>query len=186
MGFPLGLLTQPTESAAKMDWRQRYSQALIEVLSKVEQQWARPTGIRRYVQGTLIILADWLPGLGFVGALGRLLWLLFDPNSNYTPRLIDWFLPVVVTLSICLLLHIFVAIILPLRWQAIRQEFLKQLSKTMQKELESVYGTIPGTVAEQLLLERKKVEQLLGDTREVESWLEKREQAATITGLYGK
>ena len=25
-----------------------------------------------------------------------------------------------------------------------------------------------------------------GDTREVQSWLEQREQAATITGLYGK
>jgi hypothetical protein len=31
-----------------------------------------------------------------------------------------------------------------------------------------------------------QVEQLLGDTREVQGWLEQRVQAATITGLYGK
>jgi energy-coupling factor transporter ATP-binding protein EcfA2 len=187
IGFPLNLLTQPTESAAKIDWRQRYSQALIDVLSKVEQAWARPTGIRRYLQGTVILLSDWLPGIGFVAALVWLLWTLFFPSeTGYKPHLVDWLLPVLVTFSICLLLHIFVALLLPLRWQAIREEFQKHLATTMQKELGSVYGTIPLTVAEQLLAERRLVEQLLGDTREVESWLEKREQAATITGLYGK
>jgi hypothetical protein len=185
-GFPLSLLTQPTESASRMDWRTRYSQALIDVLSKVEQEWARPTGIRRYLQGTVILLADWLPGIGFVASLGWLLWQVFNPESTYQPHLYDWLLPLLVTLSICVLLHIFIAILLPLRWQAIREEFLKQLSKTMTNELASVYGTIPSMVADQLLAERRQVEQLLGDTREVQSWLEQREQAATITGLYGK
>ena len=43
-GFPLDLLTEPVETTAKIDWRQRYAQDLIEVLQQVEQQWAKPTG----------------------------------------------------------------------------------------------------------------------------------------------
>ncbi len=35
-------------------------------------------------------------------------------------------------------------------------------------------------------LERWQVEQLLIETREVAAWLEQREQAATIEGLYGR
>jgi energy-coupling factor transporter ATP-binding protein EcfA2 len=186
-GFPLSLLTQPTESAAKIDWRQRYSQALIDVLSQVEQAWARPTGIRRYLQGAVILLADWLPGIGFVAALVYLLWNVFNlSDTGYKPHLVDWLLPLMVTLSICVLLHMFIALLLPLRWQAIREEFQKHLANTMRKELAAVYGTIPSAVAEQLLAERRQVEKLLGDTREVQSWLEQREQAASITGLYGK
>jgi hypothetical protein len=185
-GYPIALLTQPTESASRIDWRQRYSQSLIEVLSKVEQAWARPTGVRRYLQGSVVLLADWLPGLGFVGALVWLLWQVFNPESGYQPHLYDWLLPVLVTLTICILLHVFVAVLMPLRWQSIREEFARQLTATMQQELAAVYGIIPSTVAEQLLAERRQVEQLLGDTREVQEWLDKREQAATIKGLYGK
>jgi hypothetical protein len=37
-----------------------------------------------------------------------------------------------------------------------------------------------------LLGERRQVEQFLGEIREVSGWLEKREQAASIAGLYGK
>jgi len=43
-GYPLSLLTEPTENAARIDWRQRYAQALTEVLGRVEHEWARPTG----------------------------------------------------------------------------------------------------------------------------------------------
>src|SRR5262249_20254233 len=39
-GFPLDLLTEPTEKASRLDWRQRYAQTLVEVLTRVEQQWA--------------------------------------------------------------------------------------------------------------------------------------------------
>ena len=40
--------------------------------------------------------------------------------------------------------------------------------------------------AEQLQAERRAIEQMTGDTREVQSWLEQREQAASINSLYGR
>ncbi|HYV36961.1 MAG TPA: hypothetical protein VE988_14740, partial [Gemmataceae bacterium] len=184
-GFPLHLLTGPTESASRLDWRQRYSQAMIDVLSKVEQQWARPTGIRRYLQGTVVLLADWLPGTVLIAALGWVLWrYFFEPN--YQVHLLDMLLPPLLMLSACVILHVFVALILPLRWQAIRDQFQRQLAGIMQGELNATYGEIPRTVAEQLLAERRQIEQLLHDTSEVQNWIGQREKAASIEGLYGR
>jgi hypothetical protein len=186
-GFPLNLLTQPTEAASKLDWRQRYAQALIDVLSKVEQEWARPTGLRRYVQGSLVLLADWLPGVSFVAALTWLLWRYFGlDNQHYEVHLVDMLLPLLIMLSVCVILHIFVAFLLPLRWQAIRDEFQRQLAKSLQEELDGAYLGIPSAVSDQLLTERRSVEQILGETLEVQSWMRQREQAASIDSLYGK
>jgi energy-coupling factor transporter ATP-binding protein EcfA2 len=150
-GFPLALLTQPTEATSKLDWRQRYSQALIDVLSKVEQEWARPTGVRRYLQGTLVLLADWLPGVTFVAALAWLLWRYFDlDNRHYEVHLWDLLLPFFIMLSVCVILHVFVALLLPLRWQAIRDEFQRQLARSLQEELDAAYRGIPEAVANDL------------------------------------
>jgi energy-coupling factor transporter ATP-binding protein EcfA2 len=185
-GFPLTFLTKPTEAAAKLDWRQRNSQAMIDVLSKVQQEWARPTGIRRYLQGTLVLLADWLPSATFILALVWLLWRYFMGDSASVPHLWDMALPFLLMLSVCVILHIFVALLLPLRWQSIRDEFQRQLTTLLRGELIAAYGDIPQAVAEQLLAERRKIEQLLHDTSEVQTWLHERELAASIDSLYGK
>ena len=74
---------------------------------------------------------------------------------------------------------------MPLRWQSIRGEFQKRLEGRLQTELESVYAPIPGDMAEALCAERGRVEQLQRETREVAEWLAQREQAASITYLYG-
>src|SRR5436190_2072036 len=66
-GFPLSLLSEPTEATARLDWRARYSQALVEVLGQVEHQWSRPTGFRYWLQGAIVLLADWLPLLTLGG-----------------------------------------------------------------------------------------------------------------------
>src|SRR5439155_12853261 len=60
-GFPVDLLSAPTENAAQLDWRTRYAQSLVEVLSHVEHEWTKPTGVRRWLQTALIFVADWLP-----------------------------------------------------------------------------------------------------------------------------
>jgi energy-coupling factor transporter ATP-binding protein EcfA2 len=187
-GYPLALLTQPTEATSKLDWRQRYSQALIDVLSKVEQEWARPTGVRRYVQGTVVLLADWLPGTSFVAALAWLLWRFFalDSSQHYEVHLYDMLLPFLIMLSVCVILHVFVALLLPLRWQAIRDEFQRQLAGSLEQELDAAYRGIPEAVANDLNQERQSVEQMLGETHEVQSWLARREKAASINSLYGK
>src|SRR5262249_51275028 len=57
-GFPLDLLTDPTEAASRMDWRQRFAQTLGDSLNEVEQQWTQPTGGRAWLQRVLVFIAD--------------------------------------------------------------------------------------------------------------------------------
>jgi hypothetical protein len=186
-GFPLNLLADPVENAARLDWRQRYSQTLIDVLQDVERQWSRPTGARRWVQGTLVLLADYLPPLVFVAALVRIFWRAFDPLDKGYPslQLSDYLMPFVVVLIVLVLLHLFISVLLPLRWAAIRGEFERKLKDRLVSELESAYTPIPTEVTEALLAERRRIEQVLSETREVADWLTQREQAASIGGLYG-
>jgi hypothetical protein len=186
LGFPLKLLAGPVEAAARLDWRQRYSQALIEILHNVEQQWARPTGGRRWIQGTLVVLADWLPPLALLAALVQLLWRYFDPRGKgYQVSSFDIVLPVVVVLAVLVILHLLISLLLPLRWGAIRSSFQRLLERRLQDELEATYLPVCTDVTQALLADRKLVETLLGETREVAEWLTEREQAASIGGLYG-
>jgi hypothetical protein len=184
-GFPLNLISEPTEHLGKIDWRQRYAQALAEVLGQVEHEWAQPTGARRWVQSFIIFLADWLPLVTLLAAAAVPLWRYFMVE-NYQPALLHFLLPIFVVLLVLMVLHVVIAVFLPLRWVAIRGEFHKQLEERMRAELEQIYAGVPQEVAEALKTERRKVEHLLGETREVTGWLEQREQAASIAGLYGK
>jgi energy-coupling factor transporter ATP-binding protein EcfA2 len=185
-GFPLDVLTEPVESAARVDWRQRHAQTLGEVLQRVEHEWARPTGARRWVQGTIVFLADWVPLLALLAALVFVLIRYFNLwGGEATPHLMDFLLPGVVLLSVLVVLHLLIALLLPLRWPAIRGEFEKRLAERLRVELSAHFVPLPGEVAEALRLERKQVEKVIGETKEVASWLAQREQAASITSLYG-
>jgi energy-coupling factor transporter ATP-binding protein EcfA2 len=183
-GFPLELLTQPVESTAKLNWRQRYAQALVEILQDVERHWTQPAGVRRWVQIGLTFLADWLPALVFLAACITLLWRYFMNSAKM--ELFDVFLPLVVLLVVLVILHLLIVLLLPVRWPAIRGEFQRRLGQRLRSELEGVYAAIPADVADALVLERRQVEQLLSETREVAVWLEQRQQASSISGLYGK
>jgi hypothetical protein len=183
-GFPLRLLSEAAETAARLDWRGRLAQAMTEVLGQVEHSWSKPSGIRWLIQETIIFLADWVPLLA-CGAMGiSLLW-------QYTvgERTFQWgdlLLPVIVMVMVMIVLHVLIALFLPLRWQAIRAEFERHLEGRLRAELERGYAAAPAEVAHVLLAERRQVEQFLGEIREVTGWLEGREQAASIEGLYGK
>jgi hypothetical protein len=186
LGFPLSLLSEPTEATARIDWRQRHAQVLIEVLGQIEHQWSRPTGLRYYLQGLLILLADWLPLLTLGGVAGVLLWgyTVQDP-----PRRFEWgdlFLLFAAVLMVLIILHVLVSLFLPLRWPAIRSEFQGQLERRLHADLEEAYTAVPNEVAALLRAERGQMEKLLGDVREVTRWLEQREQAASIAAMYGK
>jgi hypothetical protein len=183
-GFPVSLLNEPLEAATKFDWRGRYAQALVEVLHEVEQQWARPTGARRWVQAALGWLGDWLPPLALLAGCVAVLWRVFYLQVEFNLR--DILLPLVVVLAILVILHVLIALLLPLRWPAIRGEFRKRLEARLRAELATAYGAVPGDVAEGLCAERQRVEKLRDETHEVAAWLEQREQAASIAGLYGE
>ncbi len=185
-GFPVDLLNAPVEAVAQLDWRSRHAQTLTEVLQNVEQQWSRPEGGRRFLHGLVLFLANWVPVALFLASLGVVLWRFFDPdNRGYNATLSSFFLPLVVLLAVLILLHGLIALLLPLRWSAIRDEFKRQLGQRLKQELESACLAAPGEVVQVLNQERAQVEKLAGQTREVASWLAQREQASSIAGLYG-
>jgi hypothetical protein len=188
-GFPVALLTPAVEGVSRADWRQRHAQTLIEVLQHVETHWTRPTGVRRFLYGFVVFLADWLPLVALLAALVYLLWQYFKPLGGYEYHPLGWIdllLPLIVLLIVLVILHILIVLLLPLRWGAIRGEFQRQLQDRLQEELEGAYDTLPVQLAESLQEERRRVEELLAATREVAGWLEQREQAASVAGLYGR
>jgi hypothetical protein len=186
-GFPLDLLTEPTENTARLDWRQRYAGTLVEVLHHVEQQWANPTGARRWLQKGLVLVADWVPPLTFLASAAVLLWRFFDPQGKgYQVQLSEIALPFVVTLVVLIMLHVLISLLLPLRWPKIRGEFGSLLERQLRTELERAYAGIPADVASGLLAERAQVDKLLKEVREVAGWLNQRQQSASIVGLYGR
>jgi energy-coupling factor transporter ATP-binding protein EcfA2 len=187
-GFPLAILSDPVEALAKLDWRQRNTLALNQVLHHVEQQWTRPTGARRVIQTLLVWAADWLPLVALLASLIVLLWRYFNVLGDlqpHIPTLLDWLVPLIVVLSVLIILHLLIALLLPLRWPAIRGEFGKELHQRIQQELEKTYRPLPGELAETLKAERDLVQKLVGEVREVSTWLEQREHSAAIAGLYG-
>ena len=186
--FPLNVLSEPIDATAKIDWRQRWSRLLGDVLHSVEQQWTRPKGSRRAVQGLLVLAADWLPPLALLGALVWLLLRVFDPFDRHAGKQIHWvdvLMPGIVLLAVFLILHMLINWLLPLRWNAIRDTFHKQLESRVREELEAVYLDIPRDVATRLGEERKQIDRLVREVGDVGAWLEKREQSASIAGLYG-
>jgi hypothetical protein len=186
-GFPVDLLSEPAEASAKLNWQQRFAQDLVEVLQEVERNWTRPAGVRRWFQVALIFVTDWVPPLVFLAAIALLVWKFFDPFSRgYQVHLTDLLLPPAILLLVLILFHILVSLLLPLRWPAIRSEFRRRLEQRLRQDLESVYAQVPGEVAEALKQERRKIEQFLKETAEVATWLQQREQAASIAGLYGR
>src|SRR5262249_33476868 len=172
-GFPLAVLTGPVEALGLLDWRQRYAGALSEVLQQVERQWTRPGGVRRVSQSVVVFLANWVPLLALLAALVNLLWRWTDPmGHSFKVDSFDLVMVPVVVLVALVVLHLLIALLLPLRWSAIRGEFRKQLEARLQQDLEGTYAPVPGDVADGLRAERRLVDKLIADTHEVASWLE--------------
>jgi hypothetical protein len=183
-GFPVSLLSDATENAAQLDWRTRYAQALVEVLSRVEHEWTKPTGGRRWVQTVLIFLADWLPLLAFAVMGTILLWQYTMERREF--RWGDLLLPLVAPVLVMVVLHVLVAVLLPLRWHAIQGVFQRDLETRLKNELEDGFARIPDDTVEGLREDQRLIEKLQGEIREVTGWLEQREHAANIAGLYGR
>ncbi|MBL8797764.1 MAG: 50S ribosome-binding GTPase [Planctomycetia bacterium] len=187
-GFPLELLNEPTENASKIDWRQRYADALMEVLQHVEQQWSKPTGPRRWINGVITIMANVMPPLVLFASYGLVLWNVFQlPGSGNMELSLQTVLlvPLAITLIFLVMLHLLIAVVLPLRWNRIRGEFHRELEERLNNALSTTFASIPKDRADALLEERRDVEKLVAEVREVAAWLEQRQQAANIGVLYG-
>jgi energy-coupling factor transporter ATP-binding protein EcfA2 len=182
--FPLPLLNGPTQDASRADWQVRYDRALMEALAEVERSRTRPRGIRKVLHFVVVTLSNVLPELVLVAAFLLLLWYYFM-EPTYHVSMIDLLLPFALTLVVLILLQLLGALVLPVRWAAVREEFRRQLVTRLEAELTAVYGQIPVETAEALLRERARMDELLSAVKEVRAWLDARQTAASITGLYG-
>jgi energy-coupling factor transporter ATP-binding protein EcfA2 len=184
-GFPVELLTEPTEKAGDADWHQRHAAVLLEVLDQIEQQWVKPTGTRRLLQSSIIWIANRLPLVAILGTCFVLLWQYIVAEPRRSPALGDLLLPLIVVFLVLFILHVLIFTLLPMRWESIRGEFQRQLDKRLKSDLIAAYAGIPGELAETIQRERKQVEKLIRETREIGSWVSQRQQSAQIDGLYG-
>lgn len=185
-GFPLNLLNDATETAGKIDWRARHAHALIDVLAKVETELSAPTGTRRWVERGLVFVAEWVPILAFGGMATILLWQYTVPDTRRTFAWGDLLLPVVAVFLLLIVMHVVIVILLPLRWHAIRAEFERRLKRRLLADLEEAFARLPAALAQELLKERQRIDDYIGEIRKVASWLSQREEVAGVKGLYGK
>ncbi len=162
------------------------TRAVIDALAEVERQATHPTGFRRVVRGTLTVLANTLPEIALVATVGMLLWNFFVSTPSIVPDFFQMSLVVLIPLIVIVVLHLLILLLLPVRWPAIRHEFRKQLGVRLAAELGRAYLAIPGEVSAAILDERKQVDALVAEAKQVADWLAERQQAARVAELYGK
>jgi hypothetical protein len=92
---------------------------------------------------------------------------------------------ILIPLTVVIVFHLLILLLLPIRWPAIRGRFLAQLKRRLTEELDRVYLPIPGEIALAIADERKRVDELISETRTVADWLAERQQAAQVRELYG-
>jgi len=183
-GFPAELLAPRVRDLAALDWRGQFGEALGEALGTVEREWAQPTGPRRLIRGGLVTLANIVPELTFVGSVLVLLWYYFM-RSDYQPTLGSVLVPFVLTAAVLVVFHVLTHLLLPMRWPAIRGNFRTCLDAAIREHLNAAYLGVPAAVADELTAERKRVDGLAAQVREIQALLERRREAARIDALYG-
>lgn len=182
-GFPLQLLSEPTAACGRLDWRERATRAVIDALAEVEREATHPTGLRRVIRGTLGLMANTLPELTLLAVPIYLMWNFIVQQQ--IPGLFELSWIVLAPLLTLVVLHLLIQIFLPVRWAAIRDRFQEKLNEYLGQELERIYLAVPGEIADALKEERRQVDALLSETKEVAEWLAKRQEAARVTELYG-
>ncbi len=184
-GFPTALIQEPTENAARIDWRQRYAESLIDVLQQVERNWSSPQGTRKAIHTATVIAGNVIPPIVLLGSYAIVLWQIIVAQQ-WEPDLTKILIaPLAITLVVLVMLHVASSLVLPLRWEKIRGEFHDALDVKLQSAMNATFAMIPHDRAEALIKERREVERVLGEVREVSTWLEQRQQDANIRGLYG-
>jgi hypothetical protein len=182
-GFPLNLLSEPTNAGGRLDWRERATRGVIDALEEVEREAIHPTGWRRAVRGALGMLANSLPELSLIGTAGLLLYNFIVKQE--TPGLFQMSLVVLIPLMVVMVFHLLILLLLPVRWPAIRDRFRERLGVKLREELERVYLAIPAEIAAALSDERRQIDSLLAETQEVSGWLADKQHAAQVMELYG-
>src|SRR5262245_35548137 len=183
--FPPDLLPGPTADVAARNWRSSFEEALNESLHHIERQWSAPSGVRGWIQAGLVWVANVLPETTFLAAMIMLLWRYFvAPSQPFS--VFDVFLPVLLTLAVLFMLHLVMNFVLPLRWPKIRGGFRRELQRRLAERLIAAYGPLPGEVADRLAAERRTIERLQSEVRDIGGLLDRQQRAANVEGLYGR
>ncbi|MBM3995964.1 MAG: hypothetical protein FJ303_17710 [Planctomycetes bacterium] len=186
LGIPIGLLSEQAEMLVKLDWRGRFAKAMIDVISAVQRDWAEPSGIHWWIHKTIVLMADWLPGLAGASMGTFLLWqyMMYDPPRRF--EWLDLLQPVAAIAIVLIVLHALITLLLPLRWEGIRGQFHEQLTKRLMDDLTTQFQQLITDVVNDIMTERRHNEMFHKEIAELSSWLADREQAASIVNLYGK
>lgn len=183
-GFPITLLNDRTHESSRSDWEDRLTQCVVESLIETETEAIRPTGWRKIVRGGVTGLGNILPEFVLLGSLVVILWL-FIVEQQVPNSLLYLLSPLYATLAVMIVLHVLILFLLPVRWSAIRGEFQSRLQTRLTDELRRVFVSIPQEAAEQVQEEKRQVEYLITEARQIADWLREREQKAHISDLYG-
>lgn len=183
-GYPLRLLSGAVETAALRDWNTRHAQAMLESLTDVERTWAEPPGAKKWIQRALVMLGNTLPSFMLLAMTAILLWQYLYDKRPFTGG--DIFLPLAVPLLTMIILHILIAVLIPMRWPTLRSHFHRRLQGRLETEFASAYSPLPAQVANDLNADRERVLLYLNDVREIASWLQSREHAANVNQLFDK
>lgn len=182
-GFPGELLAPRVKELANLDWRGQFQSAVGDALGQVEREWSQPTGSRRLLRGGLVVLANIVPELTFVGTVLLLMWRLVMKDQPLSLGTV--LVPFVLTLAVLMVFHLLIHLLLPLRWSAIRHDFRKRLEAIIADRLVEGYAPAPAALASELAAERVAVDRLAREVADLSELLDSRRQAAHIDAMYG-
>ena len=183
LGVPLTLLQGRLAPVDALDWRSRRAQAMLEVFTEVERAWVEPTGSRRVIHRTMLFLGNTLPSLALFAMVALLLWQYFMEKRSFSTG--DVLTPLAVVVLTMVILHVLIALVLPMRWPALRAEFRGELVRRLEGDVIAQYLPLPAELAGDLRADRDRALEVRKKVAETTAWLEARERGASVTQLYG-
>jgi energy-coupling factor transporter ATP-binding protein EcfA2 len=183
LGVPLTLLQGRLAPVDALDWRARRAQAMLEVFTEVERAWVEPTGSRRILHRTMLFLGNTLPSVSLFAMVAMLLWQYFMDKRPFA--LYDLLLPLAVVVFTMVILHVLIALVLPMRWPSLRAEFRDELVRRLEGDVFTQYLPLPAELASDLRADRERALGLRKKVAETTAWLEARERGAAVMQLYG-
>ena len=183
LGVPLTLLQSRVAPVDALDWRARRAQAMLEVFTEVERAWVEPTGSRRVIHRTMLFLGNTLPSLSLFLMVALLLWQYFMEKRSFA--FYDLLLPFAVVVFTMVILHVLIALVLPMRWPALRAEFRSELVRRLEGDVIAQYLPLPAELASDLRADRERALEVRKKVAQTTEWLASRERSASVMQLYG-
>lgn len=183
-GLPLPLMNDRIAAIRSQEWTQRYGNAVAETMMELERDCIQPRGVRALFRSTMTFLANWLPEILLLVSVGIVLWQFI--GEQQVPSLAMMLMPLYVTVGALVLMQLLMALLFPVRWSILRDEFRRRLERKLRDVNEAAYLPLLTQAAEQVSQERAAVAALAKEVDEVHSWLAEKETAAKIDDLYGR